>query len=229
MFKNKVTDIFFDLDHTLWDFDKNSALTFQKIFQEHQINIDLESFLEVYIPANIKFWKMYREERITKSDLRYQRLKSVFDTLGFSISDHSIHILSEEYINHLSSFSNLFPNTVEILNYLKPTYKLHIITNGFQEIQKKKLMNSGIHDYFNQIIDSEMAGVKKPNPIIFNLALNRAGVEPHRSLMIGDSLEADILGAKAAGFHTLHFNAHREEYHEEAPIIYDLQEIKSFL
>lgn len=229
MFKNKVNDIFFDLDHTLWDFDKNSAFTFDKIFREQQIGVELETFLEVYVPANLRFWKMYREEKITKSELRYQRLKSVFDTLEYSISDSVINVLSEEYINHLSSFNNLFPNTIEVLDYLKPNYNLHIITNGFQEIQEKKLLNSGIHGYFNQIIDSEMAGVKKPNPIIFNLALNRASAQPHTSLMVGDSLEADILGAKAVGFHTLHFNAHKEKEHSEAPIIYDLQEIKSLL
>lgn len=229
MFKNKVTDIFFDLDHTLWDFDKNSAFTFQKIFIEQQINLEIEDFLEVYMPANLKFWKMYREEKITKSELRYQRLKSVFDTIGYPVSDQVINILSEEYINNLSTFNNLFPNAIEVLDYLQPNYKLHIITNGFQEIQDKKLRNSGIHSYFNHIIDSEMAGVKKPNPIIFNLALNRADAKPHTSLMIGDSLEADILGAKAVGLHTIHFNAHREESHNEAPIIYDLQEIKSFL
>ena len=116
-----------------------------------------------------------------------------------------------------------------MLNYLKPKYKLHIITNGFQEVQEKKLINSGIHSYFDQIIDSEMAGVKKPNPIIFNLALNRAGAIPEKSLMIGDSLEADIIGAKSVGFHTLHFNAHKEETHDVSPIIYNLEEIKSLL
>jgi len=229
MFENKITDIFFDLDHTLWDFDKNSAFTFQKIFSEQQIKIDVDVFLKVYMPANLKFWKMYREEKITKSELRYQRLKSVFDTLGYNVSDDLIHLLSEEYINHLSSFNTLFPNTVEVLEYLRPKYKLHIITNGFQEVQERKLKNSGIHGYFNQIIDSEMAGVKKPNPIIFNLALEKASTLPEKSLMIGDSLEADIIGAKSVGFHTLHFNAHKEENHNVAPIIYDLQEIKTLL
>jgi putative hydrolase of the HAD superfamily len=229
MFKNQITDVFFDLDHTLWDFEKNSAFTFKKIFDEQRINLELDDFLTVYVPANLKFWKMYREEKITKSELRYQRLKSVFDTIGYESSDDLIHMLSEEYINHLSSFNHLFPNTVEVLDYLKPNYRLHIITNGFQEIQEKKLRNSGIHDYFDQIIDSEMAGVKKPNPIIFKLALEKAKVASHKSLMIGDSLEADILGAKAVGLHTLHFNAHREKEHTEAPIIYNLQEIKSLL
>lgn len=227
--KHRITDIFFDLDHTLWDFEKNSALTFQKLFLEHRIALGLDDFLKVYVPANLKFWKMYREERITKAQLRYQRLKSVFDTLEYAISDELIHLLSEAYVNHLSSFNHLFPNTIVILEYLKPRYNLHIITNGFQEIQEKKLRNSGIFHYFDHIIDSEMAGVKKPNPIIFKLALERAKAMPHTSMMIGDSLEADILGAKAVGLHALHFNAHREEAHTEAPIIYDLQEIKLHL
>jgi len=229
MFENKVTDVFFDLDHTLWDFDKNSGFTFQKIFNEQKVKVALPDFLEVYMPANLKFWKLYREDKITKSELRYQRLKFVFDTMGYPVSDELIYRLSEEYINHLSSFNTLFPNAIEVLNYLQPKYKLHIITNGFQEVQEKKLRNSGIYGYFDQIIDSEMAGVKKPNPIIFNLALNRAGVQPEKSLMIGDSLEADIIGAKSLGFHTIHFNAHHEKTHSVAPIIYDLQEIKSFL
>lgn len=229
MFENKVTDVFFDLDHTLWDFDKNSAFTFQKIFNEQNVALKLEDFLEVYMPANLKFWKLFREEKITKAQLRYQRLKSVFDTMGYAASDDLILLLSDEYINNLSTFNTLFPNAIEVLNYLKPKYKLHIITNGFQEVQAKKLVNSGIHSYFDQIIDSETAGVKKPNPIIFNLALNRAGAIPEKSLMIGDSLEADIIGAKSVGFHTIHFNAHKEESHDVAPIIYDLQEIKSFL
>lgn len=229
MFHNKVTNVFFDLDHTLWDFDKNSANTFQKIFNEHNIDIELHDFLAVYVPANLKFWRLFREEKITKAELRYQRLKSVFDELDYAASDEVIHLLSEEYINHLSSFNALFPNTIEVLNYLRPKYKLHIITNGFQEVQERKLRNSGIYDFFDQIIDSEMAGVKKPNPIIFNLALKKAGATPECSIMIGDSLEADIMGAKALGFYTIHFNAHKEKKHDLSPIIYDLEEIKSFL
>ena len=229
MFKDTITDVFFDLDHTLWDFEKNSALTFEKIFREQRIDLELDTFLEVYVPANYKFWKMYREEKITKEELRYQRLKSVFDTLAYSTTDEMIHLLSGEYIQHLSSFNHLFPDTLEVLDYLKPKYALHIITNGFQEIQTKKLKNAGIHAYFREIIDSELAGVKKPNPIIFELALERAKVLPQNCVMIGDSLEADILGAQGVGLHTIHFNAHREEPHDFSPIIYDLKEIKMLL
>jgi len=229
MFKEFVTDVFFDLDHTLWDFEKNSALTFEKILSHHKINIALKDFLAVYVPANLAFWKLYREEKITKEELRYQRLKSVFDRLNLEVSDKMIDRLSEEYIRYLSSFNHLFPNTFEILDYLKPKYKLHIITNGFQEIQDTKMQNSHIDGYFEHVINSEMAGVKKPNPIIFQLALKLAKVAPKNAMMIGDSLEADILGAKALGLHTLHFNAHNELPHDFCPMISDLGEIKNFL
>lgn len=229
MDKGLITDIFFDLDHTLWDFDKNSALTFEKIFNSHKVQVDLYDFLKVYVPKNLAFWKLYREEKITKIALRYQRLKDVFDELKYEISDDIIHILSEDYIAHLSSFDHLLPYTTEVLDYLSPNYKLHIITNGFQAIQEKKLKTSNIYDYFDQVIDSEMAGVKKPNPLIFEMALQKANVSPRSSLMIGDNLEADILGAKAVGFHVMHFNAHNEPLHEICQMIHDLREIKYYL
>ncbi|WP_281542438.1 YjjG family noncanonical pyrimidine nucleotidase [Maribacter aestuarii] len=229
MYKEFVTDVFFDLDHTLWDFEKNSALTFEKILVEHKIDIDLAKFLDVYVPANLVYWKLYREEKISKEDLRYQRLKTVFDTLSYEVSDDMIFSLSEEYIYHLSSHNNLFPNTIEVLEYLKLNYRLHIITNGFQEIQDKKLKNSGIYSFFDEVINSEMAGVKKPNPIIFELALEKANVAPKKSIMIGDSLEADILGAMGVGLHAIHFNAHNEPEHQHCPMIQDLWEIKSYL
>jgi len=229
MFKDKVTDVFFDLDHTLWDFERNSALTFERILVENKIPIELEDFLEVYIPANYAFWKLYREEKITKTELRYQRLKSVFDKLGLSVSDDMIDYLAEEYIVHLSTHGHLFPNTFEILDYLKLKYKLHIITNGFQEIQDKKLRNSNIDGYFDIVVNSEMAGVKKPNPIIFELALEKANTTALKSIMIGDSLEADIQGALSSGMQALHFNSGKGPRHTLCEMIHDLSEIKSYL
>lgn len=229
MFKELITDVFFDLDHTLWDFEKNSALTFEKILSQNKVNVALDDFLEVYVPANLAFWKLYREEKITKEELRYQRLKSVFDKLQMGISDEMVNKLSIDYIQYLSTFNHLFPNTIEILEYLKPKYRLHIITNGFQEIQETKMRNSNIDRYFDLIVNSEMAGVKKPNPLIFQLALNLANTKSKNSVMIGDSLEADILGAKGLGLHTLHFNAHNEQPHDFCPMISDLGEIKAFL
>lgn len=229
MYSQSISDIFFDLDHTLWDFERNSALTFQKIFHEAEIEVSLSKFLEVYVPLNLAFWKLYRENKINKTELRYQRLKTTFDSIGYEINDEVIDILSAAYITNLAAYNNLLPNTVEILNYLKPKYKLHIITNGFEEVQTRKLVNSNISGYFNQIINSEMAGVKKPNPEIFELALQKANTRADRSLMVGDNIEADILGAKAVGFHALHFNAHNDPKHEHCVMIHDLREIKNYL
>ncbi len=229
MYNEQITDVFFDLDHTLWDFEKNSALTFDKILDKNQVGVDLQDFLEVYVPTNLAFWKLYREEKISKSELRYQRLKSVFDTLGHTVSDDMINHLAEEYIAHLSSENHLFPNTIEVLDYLKPKYHLHIITNGFQEIQEKKLKNANIHGYFQQVVNSEMAGVKKPNPIIFEMALKLAKTDSRKAIMIGDSLEADIQGALAVGFHALHFNSDNGPMHDFCHMIHDLHEIKTYL
>ena len=189
----------------------------------------LEDFLGVYAPINLEYWKLYRENRVTKAELRFQRLRRTFDTIGAVVQDDLINILAHEYIEHLSSFTHLVPNAVETLEYLSPKYRLHIITNGFQEVQEKKMVGSNIHRYFDQIINSEMAGVKKPHPYIFELALTKANVDPRNTIMVGDSLEADILGAKSMGMQVLHFNANGEPEHDHCITINNLIEIKSFL
>jgi putative hydrolase of the HAD superfamily len=164
----KLQHVFFDLDHTLWDFEKNSELAFQKVFAVNNIQLGLHDFLAVYKPLNIKYWKLYREEKISKSELRYGRLKKTFDAVNYSISDNLIDIIAIQYLNSLPEFNHLFEDTIEVLDYLKTKYTLHIITNGFEEIQSKKLVNSKINHYFDQIITSESVGVKKPNPKVFN-------------------------------------------------------------
>ncbi|MBO0321705.1 YjjG family noncanonical pyrimidine nucleotidase [Muricauda sp. CAU 1633] len=229
MFEHRVTDVFFDLDHTLWDFEKNSALTFQKILTQNSVKVELEAFLGVYAPINLEYWKLYRENRVTKDELRFQRLRRTFDAIGAVVQDDLIHILAHEYIEHLSTFTYLVPNAVEVLEYLSPKYRLHIITNGFQVVQEKKMIGSNIHRYFEQIVNSEMAGVKKPHPYIFELALTKANVDPKNTIMVGDSLEADILGAQAMGMQTIHFNSNGEPDHNHGIMINNLGEIKSIL
>ena len=203
---NPIKHVFFDLDHTLWDFDKNSGLTFEKIFELNKIEVELAEFLPVYEPINLKYWKLYREEKVTKPALRYGRLREAFDEVGVKVEDDMIHHLSEAYIDHLTTFNHLFDGTFEILNYLKDKYQLHIITNGFEEAQEKKMTTANIKQYFKTITNSEMVGVKKPNPKIFNFALNLAKANPSESIMIGDSLEADIEGAHKIGMDTIHFD-----------------------
>lgn len=221
--------IFFDLDHTLWDFDKNSALTFQKLFKRHDIPLSLERFLEVYVPINLNYWKLYREEKINKEALRFSRLDDAFRVLNISVTPELIHILSDEYITFLSTFNHLFDGTLEILEYLKPKYKLHIITNGFKEVQHGKLKKSGIAPYFETVTNSEMVGVKKPNRKIFDHALALAKADIDASLMIGDNLEADILGAKNMGMDALCFNYHKAKIPEGIVVIDKLSELKKFL
>lgn len=226
---NNITDVFFDLDHTLWDFDKNSALTFEKIFEINNVKIDLNVFLEVYEPINFKYWKLYREEKIDKTSLRYKRLGDSFRILNFEVKSSLIHKLSDDYIKHLCTFNHLFEGTLDILDYLQPKYNLHIITNGFKEVQQGKLNQSNIDHYFKTVTNSEMAGVKKPNPKIFYHALNLAKTTLPQSIMIGDNLEADVQGALDMGLDAILFNYHCEPINNGMKHVDNLVELKKYL
>jgi len=226
---NNITDIFFDLDHTLWDFQKNSALTFDFLLKKYQINIDLNKFLNIYIPINFSYWKLYRDEKITKEFLRYNRLKSSFEKLNISLSDDVINKIADDYVISLPVNNFLIKDTILVLDYLRNKYRLHIITNGFTEVQNKKIVNSQIKKYFHSIIDSETVGVKKPNIKIFDYALKISGARSKNSLMIGDNLEADILGALNAGFQAIHFNNNNEAPHEHCLILNELKSLMECL
>jgi len=226
----KIQHVFFDLDHTLWDFEKNSDLTFQKVFKINNLQIDLNSFLEIYKPLNLNFWKRYREEKVTKSELRYGRLKETFDAINFEVSDELINLIADQYITHLADFNFLFDGTCEILDYLKKNYKLHIITNGFEEIQTKKMINSNIYHYFEKVITSESVGVKKPNPKVFNYALQMVKATPNECIMIGDNLEADIQGAINCGIKAIHYNSENSNsIPKNITSIYNLLDLKEYL
>ena len=166
-----ITDIFFDLDHTLWDFDKNSEITYKIIFEELKIEVSLVQFLGAYTSINKNLWKLFREEKIDKETLRYKRLKDTFAEIRVNVSDEILFKIADQYIYHLSKQTHLLDGTIQLLEYLKPKYTLHIITNGFAEVQEGKLNNTNLASYFDVIVNSEMAGVKKPNPIIFETAL----------------------------------------------------------
>jgi len=227
-FKHKK-HLFFDLDHTLWDFDKNSAFAFETIFKERDFKISLDDFLKIYIPRNQHYWKLYQVNQISHEELRYFRLKDVFDALQFEVSDAIIHQLSEDYINYLPEYNHLFDGAIEILDYLKPNYKLHIITNGFASVQTKKLNNSNIGHYFDTITNSEMAGVKKPHPTIFDFALSLANASKEECLMIGDSYEADIVGAQEAGIEAIFFNEQNIKVENQVLQIKHLLDLKNIL
>ncbi len=224
-----IKHIFFDLDHTLWDFDRNSALTFDKIFKLNKVEVDIARFLRIYEPVNLNYWKLYRNSEIDQDQLRYGRLRDTFNALEFSVEDQLIQTLSEDYITYLTTFDHLFDNTIEVLEYLKQRYQLHIITNGFSEAQQRKLQVSNITHYFKTVTNAEMAGVKKPNPIIFHHALELAKAKAEESIMIGDSYEADVLGALEVGYDAIFFNYRNDESVPHIKTITTLLELKIYL
>jgi putative hydrolase of the HAD superfamily len=226
---NNIEHIYFDLDHTLWDFDKNSALTFEAILKEENIAIDLQEFLDAYIPININYWELYRNNQISKESLKTGRLKDCFETLKYTVPAKTIDILSDKYVQFLPTFKHLLEDTVDILEYLKPKYQLHIITNGFQEVQRIKMENTNILSYFSTITTSEEAGVKKPHPHIFKKALRKSKALPEKSLMIGDSYAADIVGANNAGMKSVYFNYYQKNGNLDTLTILKLKELRSYL
>jgi putative hydrolase of the HAD superfamily len=192
--------------------------------------LEIDDFLEVYVPLNLKYWKLYRNEKVSKEALRYERLKKSFDAINYDVSDALIDTLATAYIDNLSSFNHLFEGAIELLDYLKEKYKLHIITNGFEEVQSKKMINSKLFPYFDQIITSESVGVKKPDARVFNYALGVSKSRKENSIMIGDSLEADIHGALNIGMHAIHcvFDGNTPK-DEKITSVTSLLEIKQYL
>ncbi len=225
-----IKHIFFDLDHTLWDFEKNSSLAFQQIFEEQQINLSVEVFLEVYQPINFNYWKLYREEKTTKEKLKYGRLKDTFSVLNIDVSDDLINEIADAYLQYLPNYNHLFEGTFELLAYLQKKYELHIITNGFEKVQTAKIEKSGLKKYFKHIITSESVGVKKPNPKVFYYALKVAKAQPEESYMIGDNIEADIKGAIDCNIKTIYCNFVNEPiYYKNVISVTSLLEIKQYI
>ena len=226
---HKVQHIFFDLDHTLWDFEKNSGATFKSIFKELNFEFSLEVFLDFYNPINHYYWKQYRENMISEVELRYLRLEKTFEAMKVSFSQSLLERVAELYIQQLSTHTELFEDTISVLEYLSSKYTLHIITNGFEHVQQRKLENSGIARFFKTVLTAEKIGVKKPHPTIFLSAMKTAEVLPEHAMMIGDSLEADIQGALKLGMQAIHFNSHKEAYHDECLIIDRLSDLTNLL
>ncbi len=224
-----ITDVFFDLDHTLWDFDKNSEMAFDRIFKSKFPEIKIEDFIEKYAPINQACWKLYQNDKITHVELRYNRLRFSFDALNVKISDENINEIAIDYIEYLTDNNHLFDGAIEVLEYLKPKYKLHIITNGFASVQEKKINNALLSDYFSTVTNSELAGVKKPNSIIFDYAVNVAQASKENSIMIGDCLDADVNGALNAGLDAIFFNEKKIKVPENIKQINHLLELKKYL
>lgn len=193
--------IFFDLDRTLWDFDRNSHETFTDIHLKYDLQglgvRSFNEFMHTYQRINLELWDHYRKGEIKKEVLNVKRFSLTLATFG--ISDDSLsESIAHDYVSISPTKNHLYPGTVEILEYLSKKYQLHIITNGFEEVQHRKLKNSNLDHFFTHVITSEDAGYKKPDEKIFRYALAVAGAEASESLMIGDDIEVDIIGAISA-------------------------------
>lgn len=225
--------IFFDLDRTLWDFEANSHETLSELLLKHKLlekGVESASdFITEYLIINEQLWDEYRNGSIDKNTLRYDRFYRTL--LKFEIDDRSLsQDIGNDYVALSPLKTGLFPDTIEVLNYLSDKYNLHIITNGFEEVQHVKIKNCGIEKYFDQVITSERAGFKKPDVRIFEYSLQTANTSATNSLMIGDSLEADIIGARNAGIHQVFFNPEKESHSEKVTFeICGLKELLNFL
>jgi len=207
-FKTKK-HLFFDLDHTLWDFDKNAEETLIELFGIYKFKelgfSSADVFIETYTKNNHQLWAQYHIGKIDKNQLRKARFANTFTELGVEPELFPIQF-EEDYLSMCSLKTNLFPYAIETLDYLKEKYILHLISNGFKEASQTKISTTGIGKYFSQIIISENVGVHKPHPQIFNFALEGAAAKKQESVMIGDSLEADIRGAQNFGMDAIFFN-----------------------
>lgn len=213
----RYNHIFIDLDKTIWDFDRNARVTFEEIYKKYQLEAlgieDIDEFIGKYTRINEMLWDLYRENKIKKEVLNIRRFELTLNEFGIDDLILATHI-AEDYINLSPLKTLLLPYSREALEYLRTRYYLHIITNGFEEVQQKKLDVSDLRKYFTTITTSEEAGVKKPEIPIFKLALMKASATPSESLMIGDDLVVDMSGARKTGMDTLYFNPERHNHNE---------------
>lgn len=214
----KYKHIFFDLDRTLWDFETNSQDTLTEIFNEYELgrieDCKLNDFIQRYERHNAELWDAYRKGTLEKDVLRTERFRRTLADYGVDAPELARQI-GFFYVQRSPEKTALFPYTIEMLKTLNELYTLHIITNGFEEVQHVKLAKSEMRKYFDHVITSEKAGVKKPEPAIFEYAMVVTGAKTDESLMVGDDLPVDLLGAKGVGIDQAYFNpkeiAHAEE------------------
>jgi len=202
--------LFFDLDHTLWDFDTNAKSTLTEIYSEFDLHVKVspvfDDFYQRYIHHNEILWDRYQKGFISADELKWKRMWRTL--LDFKIGDEVLSKgLSARFLEILPTKKEVFPYTNEILSYLtNKKYQIHLITNGFEKTQWSKIRNSGLDKFITHVITSEGSNSLKPKKEIFEFALQKTGAILKESIMIGDNLEADIQGAMNAGMDTVFVN-----------------------
>ena len=229
----KYKHLFFDLDHTLWDFDANSTAAWQQLYATHNLAAiglpSFEQFFAAYTVHNDRLWERFRNGFIKRDEMRWKRVWLTL--LDFGIRNLELaEQLGKEYLDILPAQKLLVPYAKEILEHCKGRYTLHLITNGFEETQLMKLQNSGIKDYFSEMITSEKSNSMKPHADIFDYAAKATGAMVHESLMIGDAIDVDILGAINAGWDNVYYNPAQLPHNRKPTYeVKDLSELMNIL
>lgn len=219
--------VFFDLDHTLWDYESNSEQALKELFDQYKLNIgSFKDFYNTFVTINTAIWNDYDRGLIGRDVIRNERFDRIFKTFGIDDYDLSLQF-SADYIRESPKKANLVQHAKDVLDYLLPRYPMYIITNGFEEIQSTKLASSGISDYFKGVVTSARAGCKKPEKEIFEFALRENGFACNESIMIGDNLLTDIAGAKNARVDTVYFNPYKLPHEEN--VTYEISSLKELL
>ncbi len=222
--------LLFDLDHTLWDFEKNSAETLMQLFFEFELDLKLKTgcnqFISSYSKNNAKLWKEYELGDLTKDVLRWKRFEVTFNEFGYSNKELATQICFK-YIELCPLKTHLLPGTIETLEQLKLEYTMLIVTNGFSEVQKIKLDKSGLESYFVDMVNPDTADARKPQGRIFKQALDKLGAKRNECLMIGDSHHSDVMGAKKFGIDQVFFNPSRNSF--EPKPTFEIQNIPELL
>jgi putative hydrolase of the HAD superfamily len=229
---DNIKHIFFDLDHTLWDFEKNSQEALFEIFNSRgfdKLTPGFNRFYKKYSEINKRYWNLYQQNLVTKQQVREERFCKTLDFFNIDNSKEIGIEVSQDYVKISPYKTHLFPGTHELLTELSQQYKLHIITNGFVEVQQIKLSQSDLAKYFDIVVCSEETGKKKPHKDVYNFALNKAGAIASESIMIGDSIVADVIGANKAGLTGIWFNPLFEATNEKVIEINSLAQLSSVL
>ncbi len=226
--------VFFDLDHTLWDFETNSREALLELFEEFRLadlgeTVNPEHFLEKFYETNEELWEKYNHGHIDQETLRYTRFPIILSKLGIPEGQVPHRNLADEYMRIGPTKPHLMPYAIEILDYLQDKYVLHIVTNGFSEIQDIKIKSAQIESYFELIVTSTHTGHKKPRREIFDYTIQNAQAKREECIMIGDNLGTDILGARNAELDHVFYNpkkiAHQEIVTHEIDCLSQLRNI----